>query len=84
MTVHGDDKLAHVFNADISAAFLKLFDFPADAPEAAAVVSIQHTIVPFEPYATFYSRLLGLILSNPHTMDTDVTSETMAPAQSEE
>ncbi|KAK4034277.1 hypothetical protein C8A01DRAFT_49296 [Parachaetomium inaequale] len=61
-----DQEHVHVFSADISSSFLYRFDFPGFVPPAPAFISIRHTTAPFKPYKTLYSRLLALILPDPH------------------
>jgi hypothetical protein len=66
LTDVGDTEHLHVFSADITLAFLARFDFPTSVSPAAPPISIRHTTVPFKPSKTLYSRLVALILPEPH------------------
>lgn len=52
-----------LYTADISSSFLDKLDRPAVSPSAPTSISIQITIIPYEPYDSLRDRLFALILA---------------------
>ncbi|POR34705.1 Uncharacterized protein TPAR_05095 [Tolypocladium paradoxum] len=58
-----DVEFMHLYSANISCSFLKMFDDPAVAPPAPHSLPIQITAIPYKPIETFRGRVLALMLS---------------------
>jgi hypothetical protein len=61
------EEFVNLFTAQISSAFLDMFNKPESPPTLPArePILIQHMYVPLKPYETFHLRMLPLLL-DPH------------------